>query len=205
MGPTARHGAAPGGTITEQWTGRRMRITGGRWAGRNLDSPGGRVRPTAEEVRDRWMDALREDLPGARVLDLFAGSGALGLEALSRGGAAADFVEWGGGALHALKANVTGLGVRPRCRIFKRDAVAFAAALEPLSYDIVLADPPYTSRLAVRLVEMWQERPFSRILAVEHPLDLTLPRGEGGFVMDPAGVTIYRAPPGRTTGPGPPG
>lgn len=184
-----------------------MRITGGRWAGRTLESPGGRVRPTAEEVRDRWMDELGDDLPGARVLDLFAGSGALGLDALSRGAAGADFVEWGGGALHALKANVTGLGVRGRCRIFKRDAVAFAATLEPLSYDIAVADPPYTSRLAIRLVQSWQERPFSRILAVEHPADMELPRGGVGFVMEQTGVTLYRAPDPTSpaTAPGRPG
>jgi len=185
-----------------------MRIIGGRWAGRTLQSPGGRVRPTGEEVRDRWMEELAADLPGARVLDLFAGSGALGLEAVSRGAAAADFVEWGGGALHALKGNVTSLRARSRCRIFKRDAVAFAAALEPLAYDLVLADPPYTSRLALRLVEMWQERPFSRILAVEHPVEMEFPAGGTGFVLDQTGVTVYRAPtppisPGRPGSTGP--
>lgn len=177
-----------------------MRITGGRWAGRSLASPGGRVRPTGEDVRERWLETLSPHLDGARVLDLFAGSGALGLEALSRGGASADFVEWGGGALHALKANVTSLRARPRCRIFKRDAMTFAAALEPQAYDIALADPPYTSRLALRLVETWQARPFSRILAVEHPAQLELPPGGHGFVMEQTGVTIYTTPEGGSSG-----
>lgn len=182
-----------------------MRITGGRWAGRSLQSPGGRVRPTGEEVRGRWMEQLSGDLAGARVLDLFAGSGALGLEALSRGAASADFVEWGGGALHALKSNVAGLGARSRCRIFKRDAMAFAAALEPLAYDVALADPPYTSRLALRLVQMWMQRPFSRILAVEHPTEMELPGGGRGFALEQTGVTLYRAPGGGSSPPTAPG
>lgn len=163
------------------------------------------MRPTGESVRERWMDELVGDLPAARVLDLFAGSGALGLEALSRGAASADFVEWGGGALHALKANVTSLRARRLCRIFKRDAMAFAAALEALSYDVVLADPPYTSRLALRLVEMWQQRPFSRVLAVEHPVELVLPRGGSGFSLEQTGVTLYRAAEGDVTPAGRPG
>jgi len=71
-----------------------MRIVKGRFAGRDLVSPNdARVRPTAEHVRSAMLDALEPNLPGARVLDLFAGSGALGLEAMSRGSASADFVE----------------------------------------------------------------------------------------------------------------
>jgi len=83
-----------------------MRIVSGKWAGRDLVSPGQSIRPTAEAVRDRWLEILSDSLEGARVLDLFAGSGALGLEALSRGAASVDFVENGSASLHALKANV---------------------------------------------------------------------------------------------------
>ena len=163
------------------------------------------MRPTSEEVRARWLDDLAADLPGARVLDLFAGSGALGLEALSRGAARVDFVEWGGGALHALKSNVTRLQVRERCRIFKKDAVAFAGDLAPGAYDLVLADPPYTSRLAARLVEMWLERPFARILSVEHPVEVEFPPGGWGWDMEQTGVTIYRLPPPGVIPAAPPG
>ena len=89
---------------------RNVRIVGGRHAGRDLTSPNDRrVRPTAEHVRAAWLDLLAPDLPGARVLDLFAGTGALGLEALSRGAASADFVETRPSSLHALKANVVAL------------------------------------------------------------------------------------------------
>jgi len=145
-----------------------MRIVKGAWAGRDLVSPGARIRPTAEDVRDRWLDLLAESLAGARVLDLFAGSGALGLEALSRGAARADFVENGSASLHSLKANVAALRVRKRTRIFKRDAIPFVEALPEGAYDIAFADPPYGSKKLDRVVQRWHEVPFSTILCVEH-------------------------------------
>jgi 16S rRNA (guanine966-N2)-methyltransferase len=145
-----------------------MRIVKGAWAGRDLVSPGARIRPTAEEVRDRWLDLLSNSLEGARVLDLFAGSGALGLEALSRGAARVDFVENGSASLHSLKANVAALRVRKRTRIFKRDAIPFVEALPEGAYDIALADPPYGSKKLDRVVRRWHEVPFAAILGVEH-------------------------------------
>jgi 16S rRNA (guanine966-N2)-methyltransferase len=152
-----------------------MRIVGGVWAGKSLESPGGRVRPTAEEVRGPWLTSLEDELDGARVLDLFAGTGALGLEALSRGAERCDFVENGAPALHALKANVARMRIRDRTRIFRKDALAFASAAEEGAYDIAFADPPYASRQLDRLVEIWLERPFSRVLSVEHAADHPLP------------------------------
>lgn len=169
-----------------------MRIVGGLWTGRDLTSPGGRVRPTAEEVRRHWMASLEPELSGARVLELFSGSGALGLEALSRGAASVDFVEWNPAALHALKANVTALRARERTRILARDAMAFARALDAASYDVALADPPYTSRLAVALVEVWMSVPFARILGVEHPATLALPPGGRAWRSGDTVVTTYR-------------
>src|SRR5436190_15255256 len=114
-----------------------MRIVGGKFAGRNLTSPNDvRVRPTGELVRVAMLDRLVDVLPGARILDLFAGTGALGLEALSRGAAAADFVETRASSLHALKANIALLRARERTRVFKKDALPFAAALRADSYHI---------------------------------------------------------------------
>ena len=146
-----------------------MRIVGGKFAGRDLTSPNDfRVRPTAEDVRAALLDALRGDLPDARVLDLFAGTGALGLEALSRGAARADFVEFRPASLHALRANVAALRVRDRTRIFKRDALPFAAALTPGAYDLAFVDPPYESRMLDRVVDTWRATAFARVLAAEH-------------------------------------
>jgi 16S rRNA (guanine966-N2)-methyltransferase len=169
-----------------------VRIVGGKFAGRDLTSPAdSRVRPTAEPVRAALLDALASDLANARILDLFAGTGALGIEAISRGARTADFVEFRPASLHALKANVAALKLRDRTRIFKKDAIPFAAQLAAGSYDIAFADPPYTSRLLDRVLEIWRDRRFSRILAVEHARDHPLPGGKYRKVFDETAITIY--------------
>jgi 16S rRNA (guanine966-N2)-methyltransferase len=169
-----------------------MRIVGGKWAGRHLTSPGGRVRPTAEAVRDELLRLVQADLAGARVLDLFAGTGALGLEALSRGARYVDFVENGPSALHALKANIAALRVREKTRVFKRDALPFAARLDAGAYGLAFADPPYGSRMLDRIVEIWQQTPFADILVVEHAADHDLPRGGRRHLFGDTAATIYR-------------
>jgi 16S rRNA (guanine966-N2)-methyltransferase len=170
-----------------------VRIVGGRFKGRDLTSPNDfRVRPTAEEVRARLLDALGGEIQGARVLDLFAGTGALGLEAISRGALSADFVEFRPASLHALKANVAALGLRRQTRIFKRDAIPFAEALAADSYDVAFADPPYGSKILDRVLEAWRQRRFARILAVEHDPAHDLPAGEHRLTFPEASVTIYR-------------
>lgn len=170
-----------------------MRIVAGKWAGRDLTSPGGRVRPTAEAVRDRWLKELAPDLEGARVLDLFAGTGALGLEALSRGARTADFVEDGPASLHALKANVAAFRVGKRARIYKRDAIPFVERLEAGAYDIAFADAPYGSGKLDRVIRRWLEVPFSRILGVEHAADRALPGRGKRLDFGDTRVTVYRA------------
>lgn len=170
-----------------------MRILRGRWAGRDLVSPGGRVRPTAEVVRDTALTWVSDVLPDARVLDLFAGTGALGLEALSRGAARADFVESQGAALHALKANVAAFRLRKRCRIFKKDVFHFLQRAEVGAYELAFADPPYTSSMARRVVERWQEAPFATLLLVETPRDADLPGGGDVRVVDETALTLYRS------------
>jgi 16S rRNA (guanine966-N2)-methyltransferase len=149
-----------------------MRIVGGKWAGRQLTSPPDRrVRPTAEFVRAEWLTRLEDLLPKARVLDLFAGTGALGLEAMSRGARSADFVETRPTSLHALRANVAALHARERTRIFKRDALPWAAALPAGAYDLAFADPPYGSGMLDRLLDSWLRVPFAAVLTVEHAYD----------------------------------
>jgi 16S rRNA (guanine966-N2)-methyltransferase len=169
-----------------------MRIVKGKFGGRDLVSPNdARVRPTAEHVRSALLDLLEPDLPRARVLDLFAGTGALGLEAMSRGAASADFVETRPSSLHALRANVALLRLRDRTRIFKRDALPFAGALPEGAYDIAFADPPYESRMLDRVVDGWLARRFSRLLAVEHAASHELPRPDRRLVFDETVVGIY--------------
>jgi 16S rRNA (guanine966-N2)-methyltransferase len=169
-----------------------MRIIKGKFGGRDLVSPNDdRVRPTAEHVRAAMLDALEPELAGARVLDLFAGTGALGLEAMSRGAASADFVETRPSSLHALRANVALLRVRERTRIFKRDALPFAGALNEDAYDVAFADPPYGSRMLDRVLDDWRARRFARVLAVEHAASHELPRPNRRLVLDETVVAIY--------------
>ena len=170
-----------------------MRIVGGKFAGRDLTSPADfRVRPTAEHVRSAVLSALEPELDGARVLDLFAGTGALGLEAISRGARSADFVEFRPASLHALKANVVALKLREKTRIFKRDAVQFAAALGENSYDIVFVDPPYESRQLDLVIRSWEATRFSRTLVAEHARTHKLPDGAWRQVFDETTITVYR-------------
>jgi len=152
-----------------------MRIVSGVYGGRRLIAPkDARVRPTADRVREAWMSILGDDLPGARVLDLYAGSGALGLEALSRGAASADFVELSPASLQALQANIAALGAGDRTRIHRAEALRFAQRLSAGQFDIALADPPYTRDDAARLVALFRRTPFARILSVEHPAEQPL-------------------------------
>lgn len=171
-----------------------MRIVGGKFAGRELTSPNDfRVRPTAEHVRAALLDLLGSGVKDARVLDLFAGTGALGLEALSRGARTVDFVETRGSSLHALKANIAVLRASKVTRVFKRDALPFAGALAPDSYDIAFADPPYESRMLDRVIDRWREKHFAALLAVEHARTHELPRGAHRRTFEDSAITIYKA------------
>ena len=146
-----------------------MRIIAGDFRGRTLRSPGDRrTRPTADRVREAWFNILGNRLIDATVLDLFAGSGALGLEALSRGARRAEFVEVGKAALAALRANVTAMDADDRVRVHRGDALRFVERLEGDAFDIAFADPPYAGDLARELVGVFETRPFARILGVEH-------------------------------------
>jgi 16S rRNA (guanine966-N2)-methyltransferase len=120
------------------------------------------------------MSILGEHLVGARVIDLFAGSGALGLEALSRGASFATFVELNPPSLKALEQNITALGVGEQVTVHRGDAIRFAQRLPERAYDVGLADPPYTINYAAQLVELFRRQPFASILAVEHRSDQEL-------------------------------
>jgi 16S rRNA (guanine966-N2)-methyltransferase len=152
-----------------------MRIIAGRWRGHPIQAPPAGTRPTADRVREAWMSMLQPALADARVLDLFAGSGGLGLECLSRGARHATFVERSAGALRTLKSNIRRLDAGPLATVVKADAVKFAASLPPDSFDVVLADPPYGSGDAAIVAEAFLREPFARILWIEHRVDDPLP------------------------------
>jgi 16S rRNA (guanine966-N2)-methyltransferase len=121
------------------------------------------------------MSALGGDLTDLRVLDLFAGSGALGLEALSRGAASVVFVERARGALRTLDANIDLLDCRGRAKVVRDDAMAYAERAPEGTFDVVLADPPYGRGYAARLFELFHGHPFAREIWVEHRTGEVLP------------------------------
>lgn len=170
-----------------------MRIVAGKWRGRRIAAPPGTgVRPTLDRVREAWMSILQMDIPGARVLDLFAGTGALGLECLSRGAAAVDFVEKDPRTLAVLRRNLETLGATDGVTIHRKDALRLAESLAEGSYDIVVADPPYTGAHAERLVALWLKQPFSSILSVEHDSRTPLPPGSDTRRYGSSAITFYR-------------
>ena len=154
-----------------------MRIIAGRWRGRIIDAPPGRkTRPTSDRVREAWMSAMQTEIPGSNALDLFAGSGALGLELLSRGAEHLTFVERGNPALRTLKANATKLGVaESELTLVRADAIEYAAALPELAFDLAVADPPYHEGLAAELLRLFASRPFANWFWVEHAATETMP------------------------------
>jgi 16S rRNA (guanine966-N2)-methyltransferase len=130
-----------------------MRIVGGRLSGRALLAPSSRaIRPTSERLRESIFDILAHRFPGsiegARVIDLFAGSGALGLEALSRGAAFALLVDDGAEARALLRANVEALGLGGVTRIWRADATKLGAAPAGAPFTLAFLDPPYGKQLA---------------------------------------------------------
>ncbi len=126
-----------------------MRVVAGELRGRKLVAPrGDATRPTADRVREALFSILG-DVSGLRVLDIFAGSGALGIEALSRGAAAAEFVDSAQTAVTAVRRNLEELGLE--ASVHRRDAFAYlTAAADKAPFDLVFVDPPYDSALAFR-------------------------------------------------------
>lgn len=148
---------------------RGVRIAGGRWRGRRLQVVSG-VRPTEGRVREALMSIWQERLPGARFLDLFTGSGAVGLEALGRGAASATLVDRGPASLTAVKANCRLLGAE--ARVLRLDLPRGLRRLDG-PFDLIFADPPYAFDAYGELIEAARAllSPDGE-LVVEHEADL---------------------------------
>jgi 16S rRNA (guanine966-N2)-methyltransferase len=157
-----------------------MRIIAGEWRGRTIRAPSGRdVRPTADRVREAWLGSLGGAVEEARVLDLFAGSGALGLEALSRGAREVVFVERARPALLALQANIDALGASDRSTVIRSDAFRYLDDLADSAFDLALADPPYGMGYAEEVLHRFGRGPFAREIWVEHGSREVLPEFPG--------------------------
>lgn len=129
-----------------------MRVIGGEARGRRLQAPRGRrTRPTSDRVREALFSSAADLVPGAVVLDLYAGSGALGIEALSRGAQYAVFVDDDRGAVRAIQANLSELRLHARARVAAVDAARFCRAPRREAggevFDLVFCDPPYAEPL----------------------------------------------------------
>ncbi|MGH8181960.1 MAG: 16S rRNA (guanine(966)-N(2))-methyltransferase RsmD [Steroidobacteraceae bacterium] len=135
--PSGRRGASA----------RTLRIIGGIWRGRRLRfPPSPQIRPTPDRVRETLFNWLAPRVPGSRCLDLFAGSGALGLEALSRGAAHVTFVEREAAAAHEISARLAEWGAH-EARVERADARGFLGGTPAAPFDIVFLDPPFASTL----------------------------------------------------------
>jgi 16S rRNA (guanine966-N2)-methyltransferase len=138
------------------------------------------------------MSMVQPELAGAKVIDLFAGSGALGLEALSRGAACADFVELGEACVRAIRENGAALGALAQMHIHRGDAERFVLRLGSSAFDVAFADPPYNLGIAPRLAAFWLRSPFARTLGVEHDARETMPAGGDTRVYGGTAITMYR-------------
>ena len=158
-----------------------MRVVAGEYGGRRLKAPPGLdTRPTADRVREALFSILGP-VDGLRVLDLYAGSGALGIEALSRGAAEAVFVDSSRTAVDVIRENLTALGADSG-EVVRRDVLAWLRSADDPAFDLVFCDPPYDAalRIAQPLTELLPRVAASQALIVtesstRNPLALDLP------------------------------
>lgn len=147
------------------------RITAGEWRGRLVDTQAGmRVRPTRSMVRESLFNILGDRVAGARVLDLYAGAGTLGFEALSRGAATATFVDRDPAALRLIAATADRLGCRERCRLVRSSVVAWArrSRAEINAADLCFIDPPYREEELDRVLEILGFGPPALVVCEHH-------------------------------------
>jgi 16S rRNA (guanine966-N2)-methyltransferase len=151
-----------------------VRIIAGEWRGRRLEVADGTVvRPTPDRVRETLFNWLQPAIAGARCLDLCAGTGALGFEALSRGAAEAWFVEQDAVSIDALRVAAGRFGVEPR--IVRRDALAFLREAAGASFDVAFLDPPYAQPLEPLLALLPPWLASGALVYVERPRSAGLP------------------------------
>ena len=164
-----------------------MRVVGGRLRGRAIASPStNEIRPTQDRLRESLfnilMHAYENPLQGARVLDLFAGTGALGIEAISRGAEFCLFVDNGAEARALLRNNVEALGLGGVTKVFRRDATDLGAAYPVESFSLVFLDPPYGRGLADKALASLREggwlNPDALLVAEESKASRTRMRPE---------------------------
>lgn len=168
--------------------GRTLRIIGGSWRGRKIQFPPVEaIRPTPDRVRETVFNWLQQDIAGARCLDLYAGSGALGLEALSRGAAQVVFVDVDQAVCRHLSQTLVQLGC-DRGQVVCSDATRYLEAV-PQSFDIVFLDPPFAERALADACRRLDERGWLRMGGLAYLEDTAT----AGVPVLPAGWTLLRS------------
>lgn len=168
-----------------------MRIVGGKFKGRSIAAPAGQAtRPTSDRVREAIFNILSHGIEGfsvegVRVLDLFAGTGALGLEALSRGARFCQFVDDDATARGLIRRNADGLGVIGQCKIWRRDATKLGPCAPQPPFDLVFVDPPYNKDLGGKALASLTAGGWLTPSAV-----LVLEEAEKAEVADVPGLTL---------------
>ena len=161
-----------------------MRVIAGTYKGRKLESPDSYdIRPTTDKAKEALFSILMNDIPGARVLDLFAGSGALGIEALSRGAAECVFVDHSRQSVALIRRNLAGCAVTEPARVLAGDYRKVLAGLGG-SFDVILMDPPYNQGLleeAFHLIRQQELLAEDDIIVCEHRKEENLPEELYGF------------------------
>ncbi len=161
-----------------------MRVITGTLKGRRLSTLEGRdVRPTPDRVKEGLFSALHFDLEGRRVLDLFAGSGQLGIEALSRGAESCVFVDASAQAVKVIKSNISNCGLEDRAKAFQSDYASFCAK-SAYTFDIVFLDPPYNEGILMPAVKavLPLMSDYGSIIC-EHPPEVELEPQIAGFYI----------------------
>jgi len=138
-----------------------MRVISGKYKGRRLKSfNADHIRPTMDRVKESLFNIIQADLPDALVLDLFSGTGSLGIEALSRGAQEVCFVESHPTSIRIIRDNLKSLGIEDDYKIFTQDVFKFLQGTSPINYQIVFIDPPFTKAWAHRVMEAVSECKF---------------------------------------------
>jgi 16S rRNA (guanine966-N2)-methyltransferase len=156
-----------------------IKLTGGNLKGRSIKSlPGSTTRPSSSKVREAIFNIIGGRVTGSSWLDLFGGSGAVGLEALSRGADGVTFIEKDAGALNCLKKNISLFNLTDKVRLFRQDALTFLKN-KPESYSFVFLDPPYQSDYYEKVFSLINKNPAilkpDGVLIVEHRTKIILP------------------------------
>lgn len=176
----------------------QVRVIAGEFGGRKIEAPDtSRTHPMGERIRNALFNKISAELPEARVLDVFAGTGAVGIEALSRGAAHVTFVERDRVAQKVLSNNITTLGIEARTKLIRSSVASWLDTSEPQNFDIIFVDPPYHDTQFSTVSRLFGLLKPGALMVLSHPGRSESPTKPGVVVVDnrsygDAVLTFYR-------------